>query len=90
MLNAAIRRLQQQLQGKTHAAVAVNVGEPDTHTKVVSVMTQEKKQELTPEEAERQEGAPLPERTQMSVIHPGAQPVPAFSLTVEPPTVDET
>jgi hypothetical protein len=89
MLDQAIKRLRRQLQGKTHAAVAVNFGEPNTHTKVVSVMTDKKKEALTPEEAERQEGEPLPERTQMSVIHPGADPVPVFSLPIEPPTVDE-
>ena len=39
MLETLIRRLQQQLGGKTHSAVAVNVGRPNTRTQVVSVVT---------------------------------------------------
>jgi hypothetical protein len=91
MLETLIRRLHQQLGGKTHSAVAVNVGRPNTHTQVVSVMTSKDTQadELTPEELERQAGEPLPERTQMSLIRPGPTGPPAigpiFDQPVEPP-----
>ena len=46
---------------------------------------------LSEEELEGQDGEPLPERTQMSVIQPGATPVPIVelppgdTLPVEPP-----
>jgi hypothetical protein len=86
MLNALIRRLQQQLPGTTHSAVAVNIGEPNTHTKVVSVMTDEERSDLTDEELERQEGEPLPERTQMSVMHPGPGPVPVVDIPIDHPS----
>jgi hypothetical protein len=91
MLEMLIRRLQQQLGGKTHSAVAVNVGRPNTHTQVVSVMTSNDKQadELSPEELEQQNGEPLPERTQMSLIHPGPTGPPTigpiYELPVQPP-----
>jgi hypothetical protein len=86
MLNALIRRLQQQLAGNTHSAVAVNIGEPNTHTKVVSVMTDNKQSELTDEELERQEGEPLPERTQMSVLHATPGPVPVVDIPIDHPS----
>jgi hypothetical protein len=86
MLNALIRRLQQQLPGRTHSAVAVNIGEPHTHTKVVSVMTDKEQDELTDEELERQAGEPLPERTQMSVMHPGPGPVPVVDIPIDHPS----
>jgi superoxide dismutase len=61
MLETIIRRLQQQLSGKTHSAVAVNIGRPNTHTQVVSVMTsKDKGSELTPEELEKQAGSRFP------------------------------
>ncbi len=44
MLNAAITRLRRELQGRTHAAVAVNLGRPNAHTSVVSVTTDEREQ----------------------------------------------
>jgi hypothetical protein len=88
MLETVIRRLQQQLRGQTHSAVAVNIGRPNTHTEVVSVMTsKDKDAELTPEELERQDGEPLPERTQMSLIHPTGPPTigPIYELPIQPP-----
>jgi hypothetical protein len=89
MLETVIRRLGQQLRGKTHSAVAVNFGRPNTHTEVVSVMTkQDKDAELTPEELEEQDGEPLPERTQMSLIHgPTGPPAigPIFDQPIQPP-----
>jgi hypothetical protein len=88
MLETLIRRLQQQLGGKTHSAVAVNFGRPNTHTEVVSVMTSKKQDaELTPEELEQQDGEPLPERTQMSLIHPTGPPTigPIYELPIQPP-----
>jgi len=69
-----------RLRSHAHTAVAVNVGEPHTRTTAVSVSTSartegdemtKKRKELTDEELERQEGEPLPERTQMSVLYPG-------------------
>jgi hypothetical protein len=84
MLDAVIRRLG-RLRDETHSAIAVNVGEPNSHTEVVSVMSKKqkerKKDELTEEELERQDGEPLPERTQMSVLQPlpptvGIEPLP--------------
>ena len=87
MLETLLRRLQEQLGGKTHAAVAVNVGRPNTHTQVVSVVTsKDKDAELTREELEQQAGEPLPERTQMSVIHPGPPGTgPLYELPIQPP-----
>jgi hypothetical protein len=88
MLETLIRRLQQQLGGKTHSAVAVNFGRPNTHTEVVSVMTSKNQDaELTPEELEQQDGEPLPERTQMSLIHPTGPPTigPIYELPIQPP-----
>jgi hypothetical protein len=91
MLESLIRRLEQQLGGKTHAAVAMNIGRPNTHTQVVSVVRSDDKQaekadELTPEELERQEGEPLPERTQMSLIHTGPPGIgPVFDGPIQPP-----
>jgi hypothetical protein len=90
MLETVIRRLGQQLRGKTHSAVAVNIGRPNTHTEVVSVMTSKKKDaELTPDELEQQDGEPLPERTQMSLIHPGPTGPPTigpiYELPIQPP-----
>jgi hypothetical protein len=87
MLKAVIRRLERELRGKTHSAVAVNIGEPNTHTKVVSVMTdEERNNELTDEELERQEGEPLPERTQMSLMHPGPGPLPVVDFPIDHPS----
>ena len=61
MLETLIRRLQQQLGGKTHSAVAVNVGRPNTHTQVVSVMTSKKKEAaLTPKELSGRTGSRFP------------------------------
>lgn len=57
--------------GKTHAAVAVNTGGEGRVTAVSSV---------THEEIESQDGEPLPERTQMSVLQ-----IPGHTLPVEPP-----
>jgi hypothetical protein len=98
MLETAIRRLGQQLRGKTHSAVAVNIGRPNTDTQVVSVMTSKSKarangrgkakdKELTREELEKQAGEPLPERTQMSLIHPTGPPTigPIYELPIQPP-----
>jgi hypothetical protein len=87
MLETLLRRLQQQLGGKTHSAVAVNIGRPNTHTQVVSVMTSKQKEhELTPEELEQQRGEPLPERTQMSLIQTGPPTIgPIFDQPVQPP-----
>jgi hypothetical protein len=90
MLETLIRRLQQQLGGKTHSAVAVNFGRPNTHTQVVSVMSSKEKKgdELSPEELEQHGGEPLPERTQMSLIHgPTGPPVigPIFDQPIQPP-----
>jgi hypothetical protein len=66
-----------RLRGQTHSAVAVNFGQPNSHTEVVSVVSDEKSKEqhkeqegLSEEELERQDGEPLPERTQMSMIAP--------------------
>jgi hypothetical protein len=76
-----IRRLA-HLRSDAHTAVAVNVGEPHARSTAVSVSTEgdemtKKRKELTDEELERQEGEPLPERTQMSVLYPGpAHPWP--------------
>jgi hypothetical protein len=79
MLEAVLRRLS-RLREDAHTAVAVNVGEPNTTTEAVSVMTTKKQREragLTKEELEREEGEPLPERTQMSTLYPTpVQPVP--------------
>ena len=92
-----IRRLQQQFGGKTHSAVAMNIGRPNTHTQVVSVMSskskgtargkaKEKDKELTPEELKKQAGEPLPERTQMSLIHTGLTGSgPVYELPIQPP-----
>jgi 1-aminocyclopropane-1-carboxylate deaminase/D-cysteine desulfhydrase-like pyridoxal-dependent ACC family enzyme len=91
MLGTLIRRLQQQVGGKTHAAVAVNIARPNTHTQVVSVVRSKDKQakeadELTPEELEQQRGEPLPERTQMSLIQTGPPTIgPIFDQPVQPP-----
>jgi hypothetical protein len=98
MLETLIGRLQllqQQLGGKTHSAVAVNVGRPNTRTQVVSVVTSKSKgkgepkaqdAELTPEELEQQAGEPLPERTQMSLIHTGPPGTgPYYELPIQPP-----
>jgi hypothetical protein len=91
MLESLIRRLQQQLGGKTHAAVAMNIGRPNTHTQVVSIVTStdkdaKKADALTPEELERQEGQPLPERTQMTLIHTGPPTLgPIFDQPIQPP-----
>jgi hypothetical protein len=70
--------------------VAVNIGRPNTHTEVVSVMTSKDKKdaELTPEELEEQDGEPLPERTQMSLIHGPTGPYeigPIFDQPIQPP-----
>jgi hypothetical protein len=90
MLDAVIRRLG-RLRDETHSAIAVNVGEPNSHTEVVSVMSKKhnerKQDELTQEELERQEGEPLPERTQMSVIQPGPPGIGIEPLPV--PLVEE-
>jgi hypothetical protein len=94
MLNAVIRRLG-RLREDAHTAVAVNVGKPGAHTSVVSVSgpahtegegMSDERNELTDEELERQEGEPLPERTQMSVMHPpGAGPqIGAFEVFPDP------
>jgi hypothetical protein len=74
--------------GKRHAAVAINVGGSGKRTAVTRVsattggqMTEDEQQtEVTDEELEQQEGEPLPERTQMSLIQP-----PGYTLPVEPP-----
>jgi hypothetical protein len=91
MFDAVIRRLA-GLRDDTNAAVAVNVGEPDTKTEVVSVMSKKtkKRDHLTDDEVEKQEGEPLPERTQMSILTPappGAQPVSddLLHLPIQPP-----
>jgi hypothetical protein len=88
MLDAALRRLA-RLRGDTNAAVAANVGEPNTTTEVVSVMTKKQKRaKLTEDEVERQEGEPLPERTQLSTLYPSTtQPVPddLLHLPIQPP-----
>jgi hypothetical protein len=88
----AVRKRLAQLRDDTNAAVAVNVGEPNTHTEVVSVMSKKTKERehVTDEEAEKQEGEPLPERTQMSILTPappGAQPVSddLLHLPIQPP-----
>jgi hypothetical protein len=67
--------------------VAVNVGRPNSHTQVVSVMTsKDKDAELTREELEQQDGEPLPERTQMSLIHTGPPTIgPIYGLPIQPP-----
>jgi len=90
MLDAALRRLA-LLRKHAHTAVAVNVGEPNTKTEVVSVMSKKKRERasLTEEELERQDGEPLPERTQMSTLYPtSTQPVPddLLHLPIQPPT----
>jgi hypothetical protein len=88
MFDAVIRRFA-HARDETHSAIAVNVHEPDSHTEVVSAMgkKERKKEELTQEELDRQDGEPLPERTQMSVLQPlpptvGIEPLPV-------PLVDE-
>jgi hypothetical protein len=72
----------------------VHVGEPNTTTEAVSVMTKKQKRDhVTEEEARRQEGEPLPERTQMSVLYPTpAQPVPddLLHLPIQPPNSSDT
>jgi hypothetical protein len=78
MFEAAMRRLL-RLGSGTRSAVAVNVGQRQTYTKAVSVMSEKEREEqhleeLDDEELERQDGEPLPDRTQMSVMHPGPPP----------------
>jgi hypothetical protein len=79
MLDAVIRRLA-RLKDEAHGAVAINVGQRNAHTSVVSVsgpgggrMSEE---EITKEELEEHGGEPLPERTQMSIVTPGHGPMP--------------
>jgi hypothetical protein len=94
MLTAALRRLARLGQGD-HVVSAVNVGRRNAHASVVSVSAPQggamDEKHLSEEELEGQDGEPLPERTQMSVIQPGATPVPIVelppgdTLPVEPP-----
>jgi hypothetical protein len=94
MLNAAIRLLA-RLREDAHTAVAVNVGRPGAHTSVVSVSgttrteggeVSEERNELTDDELARQKGEQLPERTQMSVMHPpwSGPPPGAFEVFPNP------
>ncbi len=53
-------------------------------------MSDNERAELTQEELDRQEAEPLPERTQMSVMHPGPQPVPVDFVPVESPVPPES
>jgi hypothetical protein len=46
----------------------------------------ERNNELTDEELERQEGEPLPERTQMSLMHPGPGPLPVVDFPIDHPS----
>ena len=84
MLDAVIRRLG-RLRDEAHTAVAVNVGTPDAHTSVVSVSgpartegeeMSDERNDLSDEELARQNGEPLPERTQMSVLYPVPPQIP--------------
>jgi hypothetical protein len=93
MLDAVIRRLG-RLREHTHSAVAVNVGERGARRAAVSVeggaMTDEERKKLTPDDVEAEDGEPLPERTQMSLIgYPGHVDVPGeFTSPVVPPEVE--
>jgi hypothetical protein len=86
MLRDLLRHATQH--GRTHAAVAVNVGGRGKRTAVTSVSAtkggemneDEQRKDVTDEELEQQEGEPLPERTQMSLIR-----LPGHTLPVEPP-----
>jgi hypothetical protein len=68
--------------GEAHTAVAVNTGKRGATTIATSVSDDDRKK-LTDEELERQEGDPLPDRTQMSVLR-----MPGDTLPVLPPDVD--
>src|SRR2546423_10765060 len=93
MFTAFLRGLT-RLRDDPHAAVALNVGKRHARTTVVSTQTRgdpmskrkQERDELTEDEVERQEGEPLPERTQMSVLYPSpvASP-PIIGLPIEPP-----
>jgi hypothetical protein len=53
-------------------------------------MGDERTEPLDPEELEKQDGEPLPDREAMSVIKvPGAEPVdPGHTLPIEPPATE--
>jgi hypothetical protein len=94
MFSAAKRRLG-RMRGHTHTAVALNVGEPGAHTTAVSeeggsMTDDERKENLTPEEVESENGEPLPERTQMSLIgYEGPIGIPGeITSPVVPPEVE--
>jgi hypothetical protein len=79
-----------RLGGDSHGAAAVNVGVPGARTSVVSVKgaamgEAEQDEELTDEELDEQNGEPLPERTQTSVI--GLPP--GYELPIMPPDVSD-
>jgi len=44
-----------------------------------------KREELTEEEVEETNGEPLPERTAMSVVRPGLEPLPDETFPLDPP-----
>lgn len=80
-----------RLRDEAHVVTAVNIGRPNSSTQVVSVMTQDHDGRLSDAEVENQDGEPLPERTQMSLIDPGIgfttpiDPPAGYTLPVEPP-----
>lgn len=86
MLKAFLERL--AALGDPHVAAAVNFNRPNTTTQEVSVMTEHDEREaLDEEEIEEQDGEPLPDRTQMSLIHPGPGIVGPPVIGPEPPVL---
>ncbi len=70
MLKAFLDRLA-AAWGEPNVAAAVNVNRPNSTTQVVSVMTEhDERDTLEEQDVKEQDGEPLPERTQMSVLSP--------------------